>query len=415
MPTPEINQASKAEPGIFYGHIVVVAAFFIMVVMWGLYYCFGVFFNPLISEFGWTRTMTSGAFSLSAVMTGLLAIVMGKLTDTVGPRIVMTICAVLLGLGFFLMSKISAAWQIYLFFGVVVGTGMAGAFVPLMSIVVRWFIEKRSTMTGIVSTGISFGTMVGPPMATRFISTYGWRMSYAIMGGVALAIVFLFAQFLRRDPSQVGQAAYGGHGEQHQQTKLSTEGLSLHESIRSGQLWIVFSIFFCLGFCVFSILVHVTPHAIEQGISTAMAANVLAAIGGMNIVGRVVLGRVADIIGSKKAFILGFVLMLAALLLFLIPLKLVWILFLCAGVFGLANGTCVASQSPLVAEIFGLKSHGAILGFLACGFTLGGAIGPFLTGYIFDIRQSYALAFLMCAGISLAGLTLSGLLKTRRR
>jgi MFS family permease len=407
-PTPNTRQP------FFYGHLLVVAAFLIMVVMWGLYYSFGVFFNPLLSEFSWTRTMISGAFSLSAVMTGLLAIATGRLTDKYGSRIVMTICAIFLGLGFVLMSKTSAVWQIYLFFGVIVGTGMAGAFVPLMSTVARWFVEKRSTMTGIVTTGISVGTMVGPPLAHRLISAYGWRMSYVLMGSLALAAV-LIAQILKHDPSRVGQLPYGRHGEQPQETGLYTEGLSLNESIRSAQFWIVFSVFFCLGFCVFAIIVHITPHAIERGISPAMAANILATIGGMNIVGRVVLGRVADIIGNKKAFILGFILMSTALLFGVIPVRLVWILFLCAGVFGLANGTCVASQSPLVAEIFGLNSHGVILGFLACGFTLGGAIGPFLAGYIFDIKQSYALAFLVCAGISLVGLALSGLLKTGSR
>jgi MFS family permease len=402
-------QTPNTRQPFFYGHLVVAAAFFIMLVMWGLYYSFGIFFNPLLSEFGWTRTTTSGAFSLSAIMNGLLVIAMGKLTDKYGSRIVMTFCAIFLGLGFVLMSKTSAVWQIYLFWGVIVGTGMAGAFVPLMSTVARWYVDKRSTMTGIVATGISFGTMIGPPAAERLIYAYGWRMSYAIMGSIALALVLLFAQFLRRDPSQVGQLAYGCHAEQQQKATLITEGFSLNESIRIRQFWIVFSVFFCLGFCVFAVLVHVTPHAIEQGVSTAIAANVLAVIGGMNIVGRVVLGRAADIIGSKKAFVFGFALLFAALLFFLIPL------FLCAGVFGLANGTCVTSQSPLVAEIFGLRSHGAILGVLASGFTLGGAIGPFLAGYIFDIKQSYTPAFLMCAGISLVGLVLSGLLKTGNR
>ena len=111
--------------------------------------------------------------------------------------------------------------------------------------------------------------------------------------------------------------------------------------------------------------------------------------------------------------IIGFILMIAAVLA-LIPGKMTWMLFSSAAVFGFAYGTCVASQSPLVADLFGLNALGVILGFLSFGFMVGGAIGPLLTAYIFDIEQCYTLAFLLCAGINLAGLALSGLLRTGR-
>jgi MFS family permease len=171
--------------------------------------------------------------------------------------------------------------------------------------------------------------------------------------------------------------------------------------------------FFCLGFMTFAIIVHLAPHAIELGISAAVAANILATIGGLNMIGRIIMGRVADIIGSKQAFVIGFILMAIALF-FLVPSKMMWIIFVLAGLFGFANGTCVASQSPLVALLFGLSSHGVILGFLAFGFTTGGAFGPWLAGLIFDITNSYQFAFLMCAGVSLVGLFLTAFLKPKR-
>ena len=90
---------------------------------------------------------------------------MGRLTDKFGPRMVMTICAVLLCLGFVLMSRVQEIWQFYLFYGVVVGIGMGGSFVPLMSTVVRWFVQKRNMMTGVIAAGIGIGTLIGPPVA----------------------------------------------------------------------------------------------------------------------------------------------------------------------------------------------------------------------------------------------------------
>src|SRR4030067_687217 len=94
------------ESSLFYGYVVVGASLMIMSIMWAGYYAFGVFFKPVLHEFGWTRAMIAGAFSLASVVNAVLAIAMGGLTDRFGPRIVMTFCGSLLGLGFILMSQI---------------------------------------------------------------------------------------------------------------------------------------------------------------------------------------------------------------------------------------------------------------------------------------------------------------------
>ena len=414
MPTQKAKPTPAADRRFFYGYFVVAASFLIMVVIWAAYYSFGVFFKPLITEFGWTRAATSGAYSLSSVVMGLLAIAMGKFTDRFGPRIVMTTCAILLFLGFWLMSKIVTIWQLYVFYGLIIGIGMGGSFVPLMSTVVRWFFKRRHMMTGVVAAGISIGTLLGPPVAHRLITKYGWRTSYAILGAMVFAAVILTARLLKRDPSEVGQLAYGEINISEQiSAKPRNNIISYKEAIHTKQFWIVFSMFFCLGFITFAIIVHMTPHAIELGISATVAANILATVGGLNMIGRIIMGRVADIMGSKQAFVIGFILMAGALF-FLVPSKMVWVLFALAGLFGFANGTCVASQSPLVALLFGLSSHGVILGSLSFGFTTGGAFGPWLAGLIFDITNSYQFAFLMCAGVSLVGLFLTAFLKPKR-
>ena len=408
----KLKSSFVSEYKIYYGYLVVAASFVIMVIIWAAYYSFGVFFKPLINEFGWSRASTSGAFSVSSVVMGLVAIAMGKMTDKFGPRIVMSICSAIIGPGFLLMSKIDAVWQLYVFFGLIVGIGMGGSFVPLMSTVVKWFSEKRSLMTGIVAAGISIGAFVGPPLANRFIIKYGWRASYSVWAAAVFLAVLIVAQFIRRDPAQVNQLAYGEtKREKHYPGHLPNRAMSFWQAMGTGRFWMVFLMFFCLGFCTFAVMVHMAPHAIELGLSSAVAASILAAVGLLSMVSRVVMGRVADMIGSKLAFVIGFILMAGALF-FLIPSKMVWTLFILAGLFGFANGTCVASQSPLVALLFGLNSHGVILGFLSFGFTTGGAFGPWLAGYIFDVTQSYQFAFLMCTAVSLAGLVLTVFLKT---
>jgi len=154
------------KPKFFYGYIIVLVAFVIVLASQGTYFSFGVFFESLLTEFGWTRAMTSGAFSLSAILLGLLAIVTGRLTDKFGPVVVVVVCGFLLGLGYLLMSQISAIWQLYLFYGVMIGIGMSGGYLPLVATVSRWFVKRRGMMAGIVLTGIDVGVMIIPLLAT---------------------------------------------------------------------------------------------------------------------------------------------------------------------------------------------------------------------------------------------------------
>jgi MFS family permease len=137
MDSQKILGSKGTKPRFFYGYIVVLVGFFAIAIIQGTLNTFGVFFKPLLADFGWTRATTSGAFSLAMIFNGLLAIVMGRLTDRYGPRIVLTLCGFFLGSGYMLMSRITAIWQLYLFYGVIIGTGMGGSFVPLISIVVR--------------------------------------------------------------------------------------------------------------------------------------------------------------------------------------------------------------------------------------------------------------------------------------
>lgn len=91
------------KPKFFYGYVIVVISFFVLLLTFGTFYTFGVFFKPLSTEFGWTRAATSGAYSLAMFLSGVLAIVTGRLTDRFSPRTVLTLCGFLLGLGYLLM------------------------------------------------------------------------------------------------------------------------------------------------------------------------------------------------------------------------------------------------------------------------------------------------------------------------
>ena len=406
----EIRQTPGDRAGFFSGYYVVIAAFFGMMIIFGAYHAFGVFFKPLLTEFGWTRAATSGAFSLSQIVHGMLGIFMGGLTDRLGPRVVLTLCGFIFGVGYLLMSQITGVWQLYLFYGLMIGTGLSGTWVPLMSTVARWFVHKRSLMSGIVQAGGSIGGLAVPLAAAHLISAYDWRTSYMVLGGVVLVVTITAAQFLKRDPAGIGQMPYGENKGGGTALKFTSEDFSLKKAVAKRQFWLLFLTFFCTGFCIFSVVVHIVPHGIDLGFSPTVSAGFLATLNGVSIIGRVVLGNAADRIGNKKVLIAGLALMSASCV-WLVSASTGWQLYLFAVVFGFAYGGCTMTESPLTAALFGLGSIGLIYGFIVVGFNLGASTGPLLAGFIFDITSSYRTAFLLCAAASILGLIFAASLR----
>ena len=397
---------AKREHKFFYGYIVVSAAFLILVMTWGTVYSFGVFFKPVLTEFGWTRAATSGAYSLFLLLLAFLGIVMGRLNDRFGPRIVLTGCGLVLGSGYLLMSQISAIWQLYLFYGVILAIGASGVYISLASTISRWFIKRRGLMTGIAISGIGVGTMIIPPAANWLITNYGWRASYLVVGTAVLILIISAAQFLRYDPSQMEQLPHGEHPSEPGSVNLKARGFSLQEAIHTEQFWIISAMFFCFAVSIQTILVHIIPHATDMGISAASAANILAVIGGVSAAGRITVGGFADRIGSKLALIAVSILMTAALL-WLPTAKELGMFYLFAIAFGFAYGGWATLLSLIPAELFGLGSLGVILGAVHFSVATGEAVGPTLAGVVFDVTGSYQPAFLVSAALSFIAIVLA--------
>jgi MFS family permease len=400
----------KRQPGVFYGYIVVAVAFLIMLMMWGAYYSFGVFFEPLLAEFGWTKATTSGAFSLSFFLTGLLGVFAGKLTDRFGPRIVLTVCGFFLALGYVLVSQTNALWQLYLFYGGIVALGMSASVIPLQSTVARWFVRRRGAMNGTVVSGIGMGMVVVPPVANWLISSYSWRTSYVVVSISALVLIISSAQFLKRDPAKIGQLPYGEDGLEAKGDLLDA-GLSLREAIRTWQFWTFGVALLCFTMSEGTILVHIVSHAIGLGISDASAALIIPIIGGVSIPSRILMGISGDRIGNKPAWTICFVFLIISFFLLLVAREL-WLLYLFAVIFSFGYGGLSTLISPMVAELFGLRSHGVIFGVITMlGGTAGMAVGPLLAGHIFDITGRYQLAFIIYVIILVIGLVLTSLLR----
>ena len=261
-------------------------------------------------------------------------------------------------------------------------------------------------------SGSGIGSLISAPVATRLIAAYHWRIAYLLIGGTVLVVVTAASYFLMRDPARVGQMPYGG-SPADQGRSTGTSGLSVETAIYTPPFYMLSVMFFCFGFSMFAFTVHIVPHASGLGFPAVTAANVLAVIGCFIIVGRLALGLVGDTFGHRLVFVIGFILA-AASSLWLLQATKISSLYLFAAAFGFAGGGMGTSQSPLVADIFGLKAHGLILAITNLGFAMGGAVGPLTAGYLFDLTGSYQVSFLGCSVFSLLGLILTLFLRAAK-
>ena len=392
-------------PALFYGYVIAAACFGIQAVGIGTYTAFGVFFKPLLSEFDWTRATLSGAQSLVLLIMGVLGILVGRLNDRLGPRIVITVTGFLFGLGLLLMSGLSNLWQLYLFYGLMVGMGMSSVDVIALSTTARWFVRRRGMMTGIVKVGTGAGQMIIPLVASMFITGLGWRTTYIIIGAVAMVLLIASGQFLRRDPASMGLLPDAERMTETARPGLSETGFSFREALGMWQLWTLSLANLAVVFCLLIIMTHIVPHATDISIPPTTAAGILSTIGGISMAGRFVIGIGIDRIGNRRAMIICFILLIASLLWLQVAQEL-WMLYLFAVLYGLAHGGLFTIVSPITAEHFGLRAHGVLFGIVVFGGTVGGAIGPVLAGYIFDLSGSYRLAFWTCTVVAAIGLGL---------
>jgi MFS family permease len=361
---------------------------------------FGVFLKPITTELNWDRGALSGALSLSIVVGGGIGILGGKLTDKYGPRPIIGIGALLTGIAFLLMSQISALWHAYLILGILRGIGTSFTLIPVAAIIPRWFVKRRGIAMGIVMSGFGLGGIIAPLLTQWLISAYGWRNAFIIIGLITLIIIIPLAKFLKHSPQQAGLKPYGEDEtiEDIQSQGLVVDGLYLRQAIRTRGFWLFGLIQTCAHISMVSVMIHIVPHANDIGIPSVMAASILSLTSGIGIVGRLALGFISDRIGGKLVLTICLVLLTVALV-WLLFAREIWMFYVFAVVFGLANGGFTTLLPIVAAELFGLVSLGLIIGSVGTLGRLGEAIGAPLSGSIFDITGSYKLAFLIGIGI----------------
>jgi MFS family permease len=418
---------AKDGKGIFYGWVVLGAAFITVVLGYAIRNSFAVFYPAIVEEFSWGRGSTALMFSISFLIYGLVSPLAGALVDRFGPRRVLPLGGLIAGVGVALCSLATAQWQFFLFYGGIAAIGLSLAgWTPLTTIVSNWFVKKRGLAIGILAAGFG-GSLISAPIAQFLISSFSWQKAYIIVGIFSVVIIVpLCSLLIRRSPQEKGLLPDGAPQEAPQskdsdepqtaEGKWAATTWTLSRAMKVHQFWLLFIIaFFFLGLTEQIAIAHQVYFFRDVGYEPMMAANIYSVFGITFILGTLC-GFLSDRFGREKVFIPGCLLSAGAIsLLFLIrDASHLWIPLLFAVCFGLGIGAAGSVFYSAAADLFQGRHFGSILGTITLGFSLGGAIGPSLAGFIHDKTNSYFLAFFIILGSLIAAAVLMWLVAPRK-
>ncbi|MCE6993465.1 MFS transporter [Saccharothrix sp. S26] len=374
----------------------------------------GALVEPLQREFGWSTGTIGFAVSVNLMLFGLTAPFAAALMERLGVRRVVASALTLVAVGSGLTVFMTAAWQLVLFWGVLIGLGtgsMALAFVA--TITGRWFVKHRGLVTGILSAGSATGQLVFLPVVAAVSESSGWRTACLVVSVAALAVVPLVLLFLREHPADLGVPPYGG--DEVVPVPPSTGGAArravtaLAAAARTGPFWFLAAGFAICGATTNGLVgTHFIPAAHDHGMPTTTAAGLLALVGIFDIVGTVLSGWLTDRVDSRVLLAVYYALRGVSLLFLpqlfhdsVHPSMLVFIIF-----YGLDWVATVPPTVALCRQVFGVSAP-VVFGWVFASHQIGAAIAATAAGIARDHFGNYASTWYAAGLLSIVAAVLS--------
>jgi MFS family permease len=399
----------------FYGWLIVAIVFVTMGIGVNARTAFSLLFPPILTEFGWERGVTAGAFSFGFLVSAALTPTIGRMMDRLGPVAVIESGVGLMAAGLLLAPLATQPWHLYLTLGVLVGGGSIclgysgqSLFLP------NWFVRRRGLAVSIAFAGVGVGSVILLPWMQVLIERAGWRAACWTLGALILLVLAPINLLLRKRPEDLGLRPDGDAVPTDTASQPRSNVVdaawaavdwTLGRAVRTARFWWIALGYFCGLFLWYAVQVHQTKYLIEIGFGSAVAAWALGLVSLAGIPGQIVLGHLSDRIGREwiwTAGSLGFAICYAALILlrdFQTP-TLLYLMIVAQGALGYG---LTSVMGAVVAEIFQGKHFGSIFGTVMLAALAGGAAGPWITGVLYDATGSYAPAFWIC--IALSGLS----------
>ena len=382
-------------------------------VTFGLMFSFSVFLVPLLEEFGWSRGLAAGAFSLSAVVQGLLSPAIGALVDRFGPRRLILCGVVALGVSSVLGSRIAAVWHLYVVTGLLTAAAISAVgWVPSAALVARWFARRQATMMGLAFSGMGVGVLTIGPLAQWLISTYGWRAAYLALGIGTLVLLVPLVWWGAQEAPRAALPRTTSTA-----TPVDDGGIRVRAALRTRAFWALFLAYMCTPLAVFTVITHQVAFAVDHGFPRLFVASIFGLTGLVSIAGRVLFGFAADRIGRALSATISYACTAIGTLALLSvePWRHASGLYVYAVLFGLGFGARGPIITAIAAERFPGRRFGAIYGFMSIGNGLGGALGPWFAGAVFDATGTYRIPFLVATVFCVAGSLCFWLAEPRRK
>ncbi len=368
----------------------------------GSLYAWSVFVAPLEKEFGWKRADTSMIFTIAVFVFGLAFILAGRLQDKKGPFWISIIGGVLVSVGFFLSAWTTTLAWVFFWFGAIGGIGNGFGYATPIPVMAKWFPDKRGLAVGLAVAGYGGGSAIFGPLAGNWlIPTYGWRVTFQVLGVIFL-VMTLVGSFLLKNPP-VGYKPAGWTPAPAAKAAATTYDFSPSEALRTPAMylmWTAYALGTSAGLMVISQLV---PFARSVGLATlGTTAIFIGAVG--NASGRIFSGWMSDTLGRLNVLRLMIAISAVAMpvlyhigghgLLFFV---MVFIVYYC-------YGTQLSVNASTTSDFWGTKNAGINYGILFTAWGVAGIIGPRIGGVLYDKYQNYQAAFYTAAVLALVAL-----------
>ncbi len=413
-----------ARRGIHYGWIVVAVTFLAMLTSAAVRSMPGVLIRPLEAEFGWDRASITLAVSINLLLFGISGPVVGRWMDRRGPRGVAISAVLLMAAGLVATTTLMTQnWQLDVFWGLVIGSGAGGVAMVLVATVVnRWFTARRGLVTGLLGTATSTGQIIFVPLVMWLSVTVGWRVGALFAAGLLLLIVLPLLVFVfRNDPRDVGERRFGEDGAEAPRSAPGApagEATPMRQVVRSPDFWWLAGGFFVCGYTTNGLIgTHFISHVAEHGIAEVTAAGIFGLMGGVNILGTIASGMLADRVSQRRLLLAG---LYAFRGLSLLALPFISDSPAHLTIFGVLYGLNWFATAPvnqlLTADIFGRRSVGQVYGWVFFAHQVGSALAAYSGGITHVWFGDYQFSFLSAglAGLVAAGFSLQ-LHEGRRR
>ena len=398
----------------YYGWIIVAISVLILTLAWSVRVTFTAFYPAMTEELGWSSGNGTLGYSFSWLLQIVFSPVSGYLFDKFGLRVTISLGALALVLGLGLLSTVDSLWAYILYFGVIIGLGESLLLLPMAAVLPRWFVKRQGLAQGIAATGYAIGPIVFLPLMNYLIESIGWRQSFLVFAIIVGSLIPIALLLCRGYPEEVGQypdgAAFPAEATQGQSVfdqEVDHPGPTLRQALSSMSFWALTASFF-FGVVSYNILlVHQLPRATVVGMDQSLSVSLFGMAGFFTFLGVIAGGSLSDRIARKWVFGAGSVFAILGLALFasLQGPEETWKVVIYAIATGLGFGFRLPLLTVIPADIFRGRSFGKILGSLQVGGALGGFVGPYLAGSLFDILESYAVAFALAAtAVGLSGL-----------